>query len=200
MGFARDGLFILRSSNRIYEVKAHHHSTLIILSALAFGMLALTFASSALFRMFCEKTGHGGTTQVAKALPTRVENRVITVRFNADTQPELPWEFKPFQGEIKVKAGEIGLAFYHGKNLSPNHTLGMATYNVTPHKAGIYFNKVECFCFIEQHLEGGQETDFPVQFFIDPDIVNDPSLDDVDTITLSYTFFRLKNRGSSIYR
>lgn len=157
-------------------------------------MLALTFASSSLFRMFCEKTGHGGTTQVAKALPTRVEDRVITVRFNADTQPELPWDFKPLQGQIKVKAGEIGLAFYRGKNLSPHHTVGMATYNVTPHKAGIYFNKVECFCFIEQHLEGGQETDFPVQFFIDPDIVKDPTLDDVDTITLSYTFFRLKNK------
>ncbi len=158
-------------------------------------MLALTFASSALFRMFCEKTGHGGTTQVAKALPSRIENRVITVRFNADLQPELPWDFKPLQREIKVKAGEIGLAFYHGKNLSPSHTVGMATYNVTPHKAGIYFNKVECFCFIEQHLEGGQETDFPVQFFIDPDIVKDPTMEDVETITLSYTFFRLKNPG-----
>lgn len=155
-------------------------------------MLALTFASSALFRMFCEKTGHGGTVQVAKFRPTRVEDRVITIRFNADTQPQLPWEFKPLQQEINVKAGEIGLAFYHGKNLSPHHTVGMATYNVTPHKAGIYFNKVECFCFLEQHLEGSQETDFPVQFFIDPDIVKDPTMDDVDTITLSYTFFQFK--------
>ena len=173
-------------------MRAHHRSTLIVLSALAFGMLALTFASSALFRMFCAKTGHGGTTQVAKALPTRIENRAITIRFNADTHMELPWEFNPLQREIKVKAGEIGLAFYHARNLSPHPTVGMATYNVTPHKAGIYFNKVECFCFIEQHLQGGQETDFPVQFFIDPDIVKDPTLDDVDTITLSYTFFRLK--------
>jgi len=192
LGVARDGALILRSINRIYEVKANHRSTLIILLGLASGMLALTFASSTLFKMFCEKTGHGGTTQVAKALPTRVEDRVITIHFNADTHTELPWEFKPLQREIKVKAGEVGLAFYHGKNLSPYHTVGMATYNVTPHKAGIYFNKVECFCFLEQHLEGGQETDFPVQFFIDPDIVKDPTLDDVDTITLSYTFFHLK--------
>ncbi|MBS0272592.1 MAG: cytochrome c oxidase assembly protein [Proteobacteria bacterium] len=173
-------------------MKEYHRSTLIILSSLAFVMLAITFASSALFRMFCEKTGHGGTTQVAKRLPIRVEQRVITVRFNADIQPQLPWDFKPLQKEIKVKAGEVGLAFYHGKNLSPHHTVGMATYNVTPHKAGIYFNKVECFCFLEQHLEGEQATDFPVQFFIDPDIVKDPTMDDVDTITLSYTFFRLK--------
>jgi cytochrome c oxidase assembly protein subunit 11 len=190
--FARLSSFILCCSLCVHEVKNKHRSTLIILGSLAFGMLALTFASSALFRMFCERTGHGGTTQVAKQMPTRVENRVITIRFNADTQRELPWDFKPLQQEIKVKAGEVGLAFYHGKNLSPHHTVGMATYNVTPHKAGIYFNKVECFCFLEQHLEGGQTTDFPVEFFIDPDIVKDPTMDDVDTITLSYTFFRYK--------
>lgn len=195
MDFARLSRFILCGCTCVYEVKETNRSTLIILSALAVGMLALTFASSTLYRMFCEKTGHGGTTQVAKVKPVRIENRIITVRFNADTQSQLPWEFKPLQSQIKVKAGEVGLAFYHGKNLSPSHTVGMATYNVTPHKAGIYFNKVECFCFIEQHLEGGQETDFPVQFFIDPDIINDPTMDDVDTITLSYTFFRLKRDG-----
>lgn len=192
MGINGLSLPLLWSGPCVHEVKPTHHSTLIILLGIAFGMLALTFASSTLFRMFCEKTGHGGTTQVATLMPTRIEDRVITVRFNADTQPQLPWEFKPLQNEIKIKAGEIGLAFYHGKNLSPNPTVGMATYNVTPHKAGIYFNKVECFCFLEQHLEGSQETDFPVQFFINPDIVKDPTMDDVDTITLSYTFFELK--------
>jgi cytochrome c oxidase assembly protein subunit 11 len=190
LGLDRISSLILRRISRVYGVKKNH--TLIILLSLAFGMLALTFASSTLFRMFCEKTGHGGTTQVATVMPTRVENRVITIRFNADTQPQLPWEFHPLQKEIKVKAGEVGLAFYHGKNLSPQNTVGMATYNVTPHKAGIYFNKVECFCFLEQHLEGNQETDFPVQFFINPDIVKDPTMDDVETITLSYTFFELR--------
>lgn len=166
--------------------------SLIILSGIAFGMFALTFAASSFYKMFCEKTGHGGTTQVARSRPTRVEDRMMTVRFNADTHSDLPWDFKPLQKEIKVRVGEMGLAFYHGKNFSPSHTVGMATYNVTPHKAGIYFNKVECFCFLEQHLEGKQETDFPVQFFIDPEIMKDPTLDDVDTITLSYTFFRFK--------
>lgn len=180
----------------MYEMKEKKNSTLIILLSLAFGMLALTFASSALFRLFCEKTGHGGTTQVARKMPTRVEDRVITVRFNADTQRNLSWEFKPLQKQITVKAGEVGLAYYHGKNKSQAHTVGMATYNVTPHKAGIYFNKVECFCFLEQHLEAGQETDFPVQFFIDPDIVKDPAMNDVDTITLSYTFFPFANGAS----
>lgn len=167
-------------------------SSLIILGGIVFGMFALTFAAVPLYRMFCEKTGHGGTTQIAKSRPAHIENRVITIRFNADTHSDLPWDFKPLQKEIKVRVGEMGLAFYHGKNFSPSHTVGMATYNVTPHKAGIYFNKVECFCFLEQHLEGGQETDFPVQFFIDPEIMKDPTLDDVDTITLSYTFFQFK--------
>lgn len=176
-------------------MKTRSRATLVIIIGIVGGMIGLTFASSSLYRLFCEKTGHGGTTQVAKSRPTRIENRVITVRFNADVQPELPWEFKPLQREIKVKAGEIGLAFYAAKNLSSAHTVGMATYNVTPHKAGIYFNKVECFCFLEQHLEGRQETTFPVQFFLDPDIVKDPYLDDVDTITLSYTFFRFKGEG-----
>lgn len=167
-------------------------SSLIILGGIVFGMFALTFAAVPLYRMFCKKTGHGGTTQIAKSRPARIENRVITIRFNADTHSDLPWDFKPLQKEVKVRVGEMGLAFYHGKNFSPSHTVGMATYNVTPHKAGIYFNKVECFCFLEQHLEGKQETDFPVQFFIDPEIMKDPTLDDVDTITLSYTFFRFK--------
>jgi cytochrome c oxidase assembly protein subunit 11 len=176
-------------------VKNTSRSTLVVLSAIAFGMLGLSFASSSLYRMFCEKTGHGGTTQTAKSRPTRIEQRIITIRFNADTHIALPWEFFPLQKEIRVKVGEIGLAFYQAKNLSALHTVGMATYNVTPHKAGIYFNKVECFCFLDQHVEGGQTTNFPVQFFIDPDIVNDRSLDDVDTITLSYTFFRSKRDG-----
>lgn len=167
-------------------------TTVILLSSAVVGMLALTFASSSLYRLFCERTGHGGTTHKATLRPTRIENRVFTVRFNADTSPDLPWEFKPLQREVQVKAGEMGLTFYAGKNSSHSHTIGMATYNVTPHKAGRYFSKVECFCFLEQHLGAHQETQFPVQFFIDPDIVNDPALKEVDTITLSYTFFRFK--------
>jgi cytochrome c oxidase assembly protein subunit 11 len=184
--------FLLWGRFSLCEVKRHTSPTVIILIGVLGGMMALTYASPSLYRLFCEKTGHGGTTQLAMSRPTRVENRVITIRFNADTHTELPWEFKPLQKEVKVKVGEIGLAFYQAENLFSSPVIGMATYNVTPHKAGIYFNKVECFCFLEQHLEGKQKTDFPVQFFIDPEIVNDPNLDDVDTITLSYTFFRLK--------
>lgn len=154
-------------------------------------MLGMAYASVPLYRMFCQKTGFGGTTQVAKSFPERVENRVINVRFNADVNPSLPWSFKPLQTSVDVKVGEVGLAFYEGTNESSEPTVGMATYNVTPAKAGIYFNKVECFCFIEQHMEAGQSSSFPVEFFIDPDIMKDPNCDDIETITLSYTFFKL---------
>lgn len=186
---------LLRGRFSVCEVKKRTYPTVIILIGVLGGMVALTYASPSLYRLFCEKTGHGGTTQLATLKPKRIENRTITVRFNADTHMELPWKFKPLQKEIQVKVGEIGLAFYQAQNLSALPAIGMATYNVTPHKAGIYFNKVECFCFLEQHLEGKQKTDFPVQFFIDPEIINDPNLNDVDTITLSYTFFRLKRPG-----
>ena len=156
-------------------------------------MLALSYAAVPLYQMFCQQTGYGGTTQRAIAPPTRQENRLIRVRFNADTHRNLPWRFSPMQQEITVKAGQEGLAFYRAENKSNEPVVGMAVYNVTPEKAGIYFNKVECFCFIEQRLEPGQIVEMPVQFFIDPDIVKDKNLDDVSTITLSYTFFRLKS-------
>ncbi|MGL4371680.1 MAG: cytochrome c oxidase assembly protein [Alphaproteobacteria bacterium] len=163
-----------------------------LLVGVAMSMLGLAYAAVPLYKMFCQQTGFGGATQQAIALPTRQEKRLIRVRFNADINRELPWLFQPLQQEIVVKAGEVGLAFYRAENKSNEPVLGMATYNVTPEKAGIYFNKVECFCFIEQRLEPKQVVDMPVQFFIDPDIVNDPNLSDVSTITLSYTFFRLK--------
>lgn len=172
-----------------------HRNTAIILAGCALGMLGMAFAAVPLYKMFCQVTGFGGTVQKAVKMPDRCTNRMITVRFNADTNPHLPWEFKPLQKQVKVKAGELGLAFYHAKNHSNDHTVGMATYNVTPNKTGIYFNKVECFCFLEQHLEPGQETDFPVQFFIDPDFADDKKCDDVHTITLSYTFFKLRGKS-----
>lgn len=163
-----------------------------ILLSISLAMLALSYAAVPLYQMFCQKTGYGGTTQRATALPTRQENRLITVRFNSDTHRNLPWRFVPLQQQITVKVGEVGLAFYQAENHSPEPVVGMATYNVTPDKAGIYFNKVDCFCFVEQRLEPGQIVDMPVQFFLDPDLVKDERLNDVTTITLSYTFFRLK--------
>lgn len=152
-------------------------------------MVGVSFASVPLYRLFCQVTGFGGTTQVAAEAPTTVSERVVTIRFNADVNPELPWSFQPVERAVAVKIGEQGLAFYRAANTGAKAVTGTATFNVTPLKAGAYFNKVQCFCFEEQRLEPGQSMDMAVSFFVDPEILEDPNLDDVKTITLSYTFF-----------
>ena len=162
----------------------------VVLTGVVAGMIGLSFASVPLYRLFCQVTGFGGTTQVAEAAPGAVSERVIKVRFNADTGPGLPWTFKPVQREIALKVGESGLAYYRARNLADVAVTGTSTFNVTPLKAGRYFSKVQCFCFDEQRLEAGQELDMAVSFFVDPAILSDRNLDDVTTITLSYTFFR----------
>ena len=153
-------------------------------------MIGLAFASVPLYRLFCQVTGFGGTTQVAAEAPATVSDRVVTIRFNADVNPELPWSFQPVERAVDVKVGEQGLAFYRASNVGVEAVTGTATFNVTPLKAGIYFNKMQCFCFEEQKLEPGQSIDMPVSFFVDPAMMEDPNMDDVTTITLSYTFFR----------
>ncbi len=162
----------------------------IVLTGIVAGMVGLSFASVPLSRLFCQVTGYGGTTQIAAAAPGAVTERVIKVRFNADTAPGLPWSFKPVQREIALKVGESGLAYYRARNLAAEAVTGTSTFNVTPLKAGRYFSKVQCFCFDEQRLEAGQELDMAVSFFVDPEILSDRNLDEVKTITLSYTFFR----------
>lgn len=154
-------------------------------------MLSLAFASVPIYRAFCQTTGFAGTPRIAKMseLPSKKLERTIKVRFTATVNHDLPWEFKTLQLEKTVKLGQVGLAFYHAKNKASHSITGMATYNVSPEKAGQYFNKVACFCFEQQLLQPGMEMDMPVQFFIDPELDNDPVLDDVKEITLSYTFF-----------
>ncbi|HVO16573.1 MAG TPA: cytochrome c oxidase assembly protein [Alphaproteobacteria bacterium] len=147
------------------------------------------FGAVPLYRAFCQATGYGGTTQRAKAAPAAEGARVITVRFNADIAPNMPWAFQPAQREVKVRLGEEKLIFYAAWNRAGVPVTGTATFNVTPQKAGPYFDKVQCFCFTEQKLEPGQRVEMPVSFFIDPKIAKDRDLDDVTTITLSYTFF-----------
>ena len=168
-------------------------NTAIITAGLGFAMLVLSFASVPLYRIFCQRTGYGGTPQLSLQGADRIEERVITVRFNADTHRELPWEFKPLQIATKVRAGETGLAFYRVRNKTSQPFTGIAVYNVTPDKAAMYFHKIHCFCFEEQRIDGKEQVDMPVQFFIDPDIVKDPNCKDLKTITLSYTFFNAKD-------
>ncbi|MDJ0895795.1 MAG: cytochrome c oxidase assembly protein [Alphaproteobacteria bacterium] len=177
-----------------------NQATLFSLVLLVGGMVGLAFASVPLYRLFCQVTGYGGTTQTAQALPDAPVERVITIRFNADTNPDLPWTFKPSDVAVDLRVGEEGLTFYRAVNQGPVSTVGTATYNVTPQKAGIYFNKIECFCFTEQLLRPGEAMDMPVSFFVDPAIVDDPNLNDVSTITLSYTFFPAKLEQDEIDR
>ena len=166
-------------------------ATALILGGVVVGMVGLAFAAVPLYRLFCQVTGFGGTTQVADAapLPAEIGDRLVTVRFNADIARDLPWHFKPGQREIAVRVGEMAMAVYTAENRSDRVLVGSSTFNVTPVKAGAYFNKIECFCFEEQTLAPGERADFPVSFFVDPEIVEDRRLDDVTTITLSYTFF-----------
>ncbi len=161
----------------------------LILGGVVCGMVGLAFGAVPLYRLFCQVTGFGGTTQVAEEAPAEIGNRLVTVRFNADTARDLPWHFKPEQREMTVRVGEMAMAVYSAENRSERALVGSSTFNVTPLKAGIYFNKIECFCFEEQTLAPGERVDFPVSFFVDPEIVEDRRLDDVSTITLSYTFF-----------
>jgi cytochrome c oxidase assembly protein subunit 11 len=158
------------------------------------GMVGLAFASVPLYRMFCQVTGFGGTTQRAEKAPDEIGERVMTVRFNADVAgTNLPWTFAPVEREVKVHVGEERLIHYRAINRGKEPVIGTATFNVTPAKAGIYFQKIACFCFAEQKLDPGESIDMPVSFFIDPDIAKDPNTRDLQTITLSYTFFRAKH-------
>lgn len=153
------------------------------------GMVGMSYAAVPLYRLFCQVTGYGGTTQVAEQASTEVGERVVRVRFDAGIAGTMPWRFRPAQREIEVRVGEEHLAFYEAVNPTARPVAGNATYNVTPLKAGQYFNKIACFCFTEQVLAPGQRVDMPVSFFVDPAISEDPNMDDVTTITLSYTFF-----------
>lgn len=157
----------------------------------AFGafMVGMAYAAVPLYDLFCRVTGYGGTTQVSDGAPGQVSDRQIRIRFNADTAPGLPWDFKPRTRSVMVNVGQEGLIFYTAHNPTDSPSQGTALYNVTPQKVGGYFAKVQCFCFEEQILAGGESMEMPVQFYVDPAILQDPEMDDVRTITLSYTFF-----------
>jgi cytochrome c oxidase assembly protein subunit 11 len=161
-------------------------------------MLGLTAASVPLYRLFCRVSGYGGTTQVAEALPKAALEQTIKIRFNADVDPKLPWSFQPEQREVEVRIGEQHLALFRAKNRADHPIVGQAVYNVTPDKAGLYFDKIACFCFNEQVLQPGEEVEMPVSFFVDPEILRDPNTRDVRTITLSYTFFMLEDETKAM--
>lgn len=166
-------------------------STVLSLLAIVAGMAMLSYASVPLYRLFCEATGFEGTPARATEGPGKVYDRTITIRYNTDTASDLPWKFLPPKRPDVVKVGEVRLTAFSAENRSDKPITGTATFNVTPDKAGQYFTKIQCFCFDQQTLNPHEKVSMPVTFFVDPAIMNDPNLDDVDTITLSYTFFKV---------
>ena len=170
--------------------RRRNNATVLFLVSVIAGMVGLSFASVPLYSLFCQATGLGGTTQRAATAPAEAAAAVLTIRFDAETDPDLGWEFRPLQSTVTVHPGEERQIFYRAVNKTASPVTGSATYNVTPAKAGIYFDKLQCFCFNEQFLAPGESRDIGVVFFVDPDILTDPNTSDVRTITLSYTMFR----------
>ncbi|MFO1089130.1 MAG: cytochrome c oxidase assembly protein [Hyphomicrobiales bacterium] len=164
----------------------------IVCATVAAGMVGMAYASVPLYRLFCQVTGFGGTTQVAEAAPVTVLDRTMTVKFDANVGPGLTFRFVPAQRDETLKIGEQGMAYYEVTNTGTTTQVGTAVFNVVPHQAGIYFNKIECFCFTEQKLEPGQSARLPVVYFVDPAIADDPDLKTLPELTLSYTFYPAK--------
>jgi len=163
--------------------------TAALAALLAVAMVGLAFASVPLYRLFCQVTGFGGTTQVSTGDAPGAVGPRISVRFDAGTSNALPWRFRAERATQQVAIGERAIAFYTARNLSARPVVGTATFNVTPASAGQYFSKIQCFCFTEQRLEPGQEMRMPVVFFVDPRILDDPNARRISEITLSYTFY-----------
>jgi cytochrome c oxidase assembly protein subunit 11 len=167
-----------------------HGTTAVLLLAVVAGMVGLSFASVPLYRIFCAATGYGGTTQRAETAPRDISKALITVRFDTDVSPDLAWDFHPLVSEVRVHPGDQTQVFFRAVNRSNQGITGRAVYNVTPTKVGIYFDKLQCFCFNAQYLAPGESKDMGVVFFVDPDLLKDRDTNDVNTITLSYSMFK----------
>lgn len=171
------------------DLRRRNRRTMFAILGVVAGMGGLAYASVPLYDLFCRVTGFGGTPGIAEAPSEVTVDRKITVRFDASVNSKLPWRFAPAQEPVTVNVGETALVFYRAENKATVANTGTATFNVTPLKAAKYVDKIDCFCFTEQRLEAGESADMAVSFFVDPAIMEDRLLDDVNTITLSYTFF-----------
>jgi len=178
-------------SNPVLRDDRKNRKVALIAAGCVAGMVGLSYAAVPLYDLFCKVTGYGGTTQQVELLAEDVIDRPMTVRFVANTHRDMPWDFTPIQIKQELKIGEQGLAYYEAYNPTSETLVGRATYNVSPHKVGSYFSKIDCFCFTEQILKPGERVNMPVVYFIDPEIDQDINLDEVNEVTLSYTFFLL---------
>jgi len=172
----------------VNAIAQKNRRTALWMALLVATMIGLAFASPPIYRTFCSLTGFGGTPLRAEKAPGAVAGQV-SVRFDSNVHPGLPWRFEPEQTTISVKPGAQTKILYRAQNLSARAWTGQAAYNVSPDQVGKYFKKIQCFCFTEQTLKPGESVDMPVVFFVDPKIKQDPDTKDVDQITLSYTFY-----------
>ncbi|ATP18171.1 cytochrome c oxidase assembly protein [Sphingobium yanoikuyae] len=174
-----------------FDRDRRNRRTLVAMAGIGLAMLGLGFASVPLYRIFCQTTGFGGTTQRAAAdvKLTPVAGRTMSIRFDSNVQPGMPWEFRPEHRTDTVTVGARDMAIFIAKNLSDKPVTGTASFNVTPTQAGAYFTKIQCFCFTQQTLQPGEEVRMPVIYYVDPKILQDPDNKDTQQITLSYTFY-----------
>lgn len=170
--------------------------TATVLFSVVAGMVGLAYASVPLYQWLCQVTGLAGTPSTENVqASTTISDETITVRFDSNVSPMLPWKFKPLQREMTVRLGEEKLAFYQATNTSDKPIVGTSTFNVTPFKTGPFFVKMECFCFTEQVLQPGETIEMPVSFYVDPEIYEEANTKEVRAITLSYTFYEAKNQA-----
>jgi cytochrome c oxidase assembly protein subunit 11 len=165
-----------------------NHWLALLLVGIVVGMIGLAYAAVPLYKLFCQVTGFGGTTQVADGNPKGVIARDMTTSFDASVAGDLPWTVRPARS-VSAAIGSVETVNYVASNRSDKAVTGTAIFNVTPEAAGIYFNKIECFCFTEQTLQPGETVEMPVTFFVDPDLDANGELDTIREITLSYTFY-----------
>lgn len=184
----------LKFSSQAESMSERNQRIAIYMVSVALATLGASYASVPLYKVFCQATGFGGTTQRATVATSDLvpdgSGRVLNITFSANVNSEMPWGFRPLQTSVKVVPGETALAFFRASNETNMAITGVASYNVHPPKAGAYFNKIQCFCFEEQRLRPGEEIDMPVFFFIDKAMLKDPTMDKCSDITLSYTFFK----------
>lgn len=161
-------------------------------------MMGAAYASVPLYTWFCKTTGFAGTTQVAEKAPDHVLARALTIRFDSNVMPGLPWKFEPEQNEIKLRVGDVATVHYKVVNEAAREITAQASYNVTPPQVGAYFNKINCFCFTRQTMKPSETREMTVVFYVDPAIAKDRDQNDLNTITLSYTFYRLPEPGRPV--
>jgi cytochrome c oxidase assembly protein subunit 11 len=182
-----------------FDRDRRNRRTMVAMALVGLSMLGLGFASVPLYRIFCEQTGFGGTTQRAQAgvAVREATGHQLSIRFDSNVQPGMPWQFHPEHPTQTVTVGAKSMAIFVAKNMSDRPVTGSASFNVTPTQAGAYFTKIQCFCFTQQTLQPGQEVRMPVLYYVDPKILDDPDNRDTQEITLSYTFYPVERDGKA---